>query len=51
MLGKLALPAIRELIELGDETTLREALNRWLPPTWPSWLLLCRGKTGHRCCG
>ncbi len=31
MLGKLALPAIRELIELGDEKTLREALNRWLP--------------------
>ena len=31
MLGKLALPAIRELIELGDENTLREALNRWLP--------------------
>ena len=31
MLGKLALPAIRELLELGDENTLREALNRWLP--------------------
>ena len=31
MLGKLALPAIRELIEPGDEDTLREALNRWLP--------------------
>jgi magnesium transporter len=31
MLGKLALPAIRELIELGDEQTLRESLNRWLP--------------------
>ena len=31
MLGKLALPAIRELLELGDEKTLREALNRWLP--------------------
>ena len=31
MLGKLALPSIRELIELGDDQTLREALNRWLP--------------------
>ncbi len=31
MLGKLALPAIRELIALGDEPTLREAVNRWLP--------------------
>jgi magnesium transporter len=31
MLGKLALPAIRELLSLGDEPTLREALNRWLP--------------------
>ncbi len=31
MLGKLALPAIRELLAQGDEPTLREALNRWLP--------------------
>ena len=31
MLGKLAMPAIRELIEQGDSSTLREALNRWLP--------------------
>ena len=31
MLGKLALPAIRELIELGDLATLRESLNRWFP--------------------
>src|ERR1017187_5402523 len=31
MLGKLALPAIRELIEQQDHDTLREALNRWLP--------------------
>src|SRR5262245_44703868 len=31
MLGKLALPAIRELIEQGDEETVRESINRWLP--------------------
>ena len=31
MLGKLALPEIRELIEAGDEATLREVVNRWLP--------------------
>ena len=31
MLGKLALPSIRELLALGDLNTLREALNRWLP--------------------
>jgi magnesium transporter len=31
MLGKLALPAIRELLASGDLPTLREALNRWLP--------------------
>jgi magnesium transporter len=31
MLGKLALPAIRELLEQEDHHTLREALNRWLP--------------------
>ncbi len=31
MLGKLALPSIRELLATGDDNTLREALNRWLP--------------------
>jgi magnesium transporter len=31
MLGKLALPAIRELIETGDDDTLHEVVNRWLP--------------------
>jgi magnesium transporter len=31
MLGKLALPAIRELIEAGDDDTLHEVVNRWLP--------------------
>jgi magnesium transporter len=30
MLGKLALPAIRELIEAGDHDTLHEVVNRWL---------------------
>ncbi len=32
MLGKLALPEIRELIEAGDEATLRDVVNRWLTP-------------------
>jgi magnesium transporter len=32
VLGKLALPEIRELIEAGDEATLREVVNRWLTP-------------------
>ncbi len=31
MLGKLVVPEIRELIESGDEYTLRDVLNRWLP--------------------
>ncbi|ODT99938.1 MAG: magnesium transporter, partial [Planctomycetes bacterium SCN 63-9] len=31
MLGKLALPAIRELIDSGDDATLAEVVNRWLP--------------------
>ncbi len=31
MLGKLVLPEIRELIEAGDEPTLSEVVNRWLP--------------------
>ena len=30
MLGKLALPAIRELIEAGADDTLHEVVNRWL---------------------
>jgi magnesium transporter len=30
MLGKLALPAIRELMEAGDDDTLHEVVNRWL---------------------
>jgi magnesium transporter len=30
MLGKLALPEIRELIETHDDETLREVVNRWL---------------------
>ena len=30
MLGKLALPEIRELIQAEDEPTLREVVNRWL---------------------
>ncbi|MDR3636924.1 MAG: magnesium transporter [Isosphaeraceae bacterium] len=29
--GKLVLPEIRELIELGDHATVGEVLNRWLP--------------------
>lgn len=32
MLGKLALPEVRELIAEGDDETLREAVNRWLAP-------------------
>jgi magnesium transporter len=32
VLGKLALPDIRELIEAGDEATLGEVVNRWLAP-------------------
>lgn len=31
MLGKLALPEVRELIDAGDFGTLGEVLNRWLP--------------------
>ncbi|AGA30134.1 magnesium transporter [Singulisphaera acidiphila] len=31
MLGKLALPEVRELIDAGDFVTLGEVLNRWLP--------------------
>ncbi|WP_406700680.1 magnesium transporter [Singulisphaera sp. Ch08] len=31
MLGKLALPEVRELIDVGDFETLTEVLNRWLP--------------------
>ncbi len=31
MIGKLALPAIRELIESGDDETLTEVVNRWHP--------------------
>ena len=31
MLGKLVLPEIRELIELDDDVTLREVVNRWHP--------------------
>ena len=31
MLGKLALPEIRELIESGDDATLSEVVNRWFP--------------------
>jgi magnesium transporter len=30
MLGKLVLPEIRELIESGDDDTLRDVVNRWL---------------------
>ena len=32
MLGKLALPEIRELIAEGDDETLRDVVNRWLAP-------------------
>ena len=32
MLEKLVLPEIRELIALNDEVTLRETLDRWVPP-------------------
>jgi magnesium transporter len=32
VLGKLALPEIRELIAEDDQETLREAVNRWLAP-------------------
>jgi magnesium transporter len=31
MLGKLALPEVRELIEAGDFDTLRDVLKSWLP--------------------
>ena len=31
MLGKLALPEIRELIESGDDAILGEVVNRWFP--------------------
>ncbi len=31
MLGKLALPEIRELVEAHDDATLCEVVNRWLP--------------------
>jgi magnesium transporter len=31
MLGKLALPEIRELLEEGDDATLADVVNRWLP--------------------
>ena len=31
MLGKLALPEIRELIDAGDDAILGEVVNRWLP--------------------
>jgi magnesium transporter len=31
MLGKLVIPEIRELIDAGDEATLKEVVNRWLP--------------------
>jgi magnesium transporter len=31
MLVKLALPEIRELIDVGDDSTLGEVVNRWLP--------------------
>ncbi len=31
MLGKLVIPEIRELIELGEDATLREVVNHWLP--------------------
>jgi len=31
MMGKLVLPEIRELIELGDDDTLRDVVNRWHP--------------------
>jgi magnesium transporter len=31
MIGKLALPEIRELIAAGDNDTLNEVVNRWLP--------------------
>jgi magnesium transporter len=32
MLGKLVLPEIRELIEAGEDATLREVVNNWLAP-------------------
>jgi magnesium transporter len=31
MLGKLVLPEIRELLEAGDDDTVRDVVNRWLP--------------------
>lgn len=31
MLGKLVIPEIRELLEAGDDATMREVVNRWLP--------------------
>jgi magnesium transporter len=32
MLGKLVLPEIRELIEAGEDATLRDVVNNWLAP-------------------
>jgi magnesium transporter len=31
MIGKLALPSVREMLEANDLAPLREVLNRWLP--------------------
>ncbi len=46
MLGKLALPEIRELIEAGDEATLGKVVNRWLTPDLAE--LLAELKDGER---
>ena len=32
MLGKLVLPEIRELIEAGEDATLRDVVNNWIAP-------------------
>ncbi len=32
LLGNLALPVVRELIESGDDETLGEVINRWMAP-------------------
>ena len=45
MLGKLVFPEIRELIETGDDETLREVVNRWLPADLGELLAVARART------
>ena len=41
MLGKLALPEIRELIEATMTTLFARSSTAGTPPTWPSWSTPC----------